>query len=231
MCTWLSGLLYIHAAQCFGDSFRGWNRTWSSRYISPGCTDRMSLMPRSLWIMELEWRGQTIHTQSIAIYWRVWQLFQPGNQISARKQEDAPPDQLLAILFEIREPVSFNWMNEGTSSTRDWKFKSWAIPFGIYTKGQLRHTVTHRDANTSQVLNCLIPSSSQGHQILLLPEMKYSTPSNFILCTVLSVRSYGMPEAKSKSIPYQSITTRWQWSKESICAWMRIWRRNQVYRT
>jgi hypothetical protein len=63
------------------------------------------------------------------------EIFQPGNKISVKLQEDAPRGVLLAVLFWIREPFSSDWMLEGTGSVRDKKFKSWAVPFGVYTKG------------------------------------------------------------------------------------------------
>jgi hypothetical protein len=107
-------------------------------------------------------------------------------------------------------------MNEGTGRIRDRKFKSWAIPFGIYTKGQLSHTVTHRDANTSQVLNCLITSLLQGHQILLLPEMKYSTPSNSILCIVCLITRNARSQIQINPLPeYYDSTTMIQ--REYLC--------------
>ena len=108
-------------------------------------------------------------------------------------------------------------MNEGTGSTRDRKFKSWAIPFGIYTKGQLTHTVTHRDANTyflgSELLD---PFIITGHQILLLPEMKYSTPSNSILCTVCPITQNARSQIQINPLPeYYDSTTMIQ--REYLC--------------
>jgi hypothetical protein len=88
------------------------------------------------------------------------QLFQLGNEASVKIQEGAPPGLLLAVLFEISEPLDFDWMDEGSGTIRDKKFRSWAVPFGIYTHGQLNHIVIRRGANLYQVLNGSITSSS-----------------------------------------------------------------------
>lgn len=54
--------------------------------------------------------------------------------MSVRKQEDVP--LLTALLFEISEPLSFDWIHQGTGYYKDKKFVSWAVPFGIFTKGE-----------------------------------------------------------------------------------------------
>ncbi|KAF1993423.1 HET-domain-containing protein [Amniculicola lignicola CBS 123094] len=63
------------------------------------------------------------------------EIFQSGNKVSVRSQEDAPPGILLALLFELREPLTLRGTNQVTGSTIVRKYKSWAVPFGIYTKG------------------------------------------------------------------------------------------------
>jgi hypothetical protein len=55
--------------------------------------------------------------------------------VSVRKQEDVP--LLTALLFEISEPLSFDWIHQGTGWYKDKKFISWAVPFGIFTEGEI----------------------------------------------------------------------------------------------
>jgi hypothetical protein len=54
-----------------------------------------------------------------------------------KRQGDAPPGLLWALLFEISEPLDLESLYQGTGRIRDKKFKSWAVPFGVYSKGLL----------------------------------------------------------------------------------------------
>lgn len=92
-------------------------------------------MPLALQNVGVEQRGLTYHIVCSLGIWSDWslQVFQSGAQVSVRRYEDAPPELLWALLFEIRDPLDS--MSEGTGWHRENKFKSWAVPIGIYTRG------------------------------------------------------------------------------------------------
>jgi len=41
---------------------------------------------------------------------------------------------MFSILFEIREPFDLDSLYNGTGWLRDKKFRSWAVPFGLYSR-------------------------------------------------------------------------------------------------
>ena len=89
------------------------------------------------------------------------EIFQPGAKISARRQEDAAMGLIFSILFEIREPFDLDSLYNGTGWIRDKKFRSWAVPFGLYSRGSQAVTTVDEAASQPEeepdVLDLVIP--------------------------------------------------------------------------
>ena len=89
------------------------------------------------------------------------EIFQPGAKISARRQEDAAMGLMFSILFEIREPFDLDSLYNGTGWIRDKKFRSWAVPFGLYSRGSQAVTTVDEAASQPEeepdVLDLVIP--------------------------------------------------------------------------
>ncbi|KAG9197726.1 hypothetical protein G6514_001117 [Epicoccum nigrum] len=62
---------------------------------------------------------------------------------------------LFSILFEIREPIDLDSLREGTGTIRDKKFRSWAVPFGLFLRRS--RVVTTEPEEEPNVLDLVIP--------------------------------------------------------------------------
>jgi hypothetical protein len=68
---------------------------------------------------------------------------------------------LFSVLFEIREPFDLDSLYNGTGRIRDKKFRSWAVPFGLYSRRSPAVTTVEETASQPEeepdVLDLVIP--------------------------------------------------------------------------